>query len=139
MDTHACGRLNEVVSEFDESKEFFCMPEFYIDGKKRVVTGTHAAPKKSNTCNNIIKDICLAKDERALLEGWVFKDDEEKLFIGWSIISDCILKYENSIGFNFIDQVVRHCPTGQIFEYEPDLWVFFDKNWFLYKDLFEIK
>ena len=138
MDTHACGKLNEVVSEFDKGKDFFCMPQFYLDGKKKIVTGTHAASKKSNTCNNIIKDICLAKDEKALLESWVFEDGEEKLFIGWNTIIDCILKYENNIGFNFIDQVVKHCSPEKKFEYEPDIHVFFDNDWYVYKDLAKI-
>jgi hypothetical protein len=135
MDTHAVGKLNEAVSEFDESKDFFCMPQFYDNGKKVVVTGTHAASKKSDTCNNIIIDICLAKDEKALSEGWVLKENEESLNLGWSLLSDCILKYENSIGFNFTDQFIKHATSGKMFEYDPDLQVFFDKDWHLYKDL----
>ena len=139
MDTQAVGKLNEVIAEFDESKDFFCMPEFYIDGKKKIVTGTHAAPKGSGTCNTLVKDICLAKDEKALLESWFFEDDQEKLNIGWDMISDCVLKYEDKIGFNFTDQVVKHYPADKAFEYEPDFQVFFDNNWFLYKDLVKIK
>jgi hypothetical protein len=135
MDTHACGKLNEAVSEFDGSKTFFCMPQFYIDGKKVVVTGTHAAFKKSDICNSLITDICLAKDEKALLEGWIFENHEEKLNLGWNLISDCILKYEDSIGFNFTKQFVKHCRSEKVFEYEPDLKVFFDNKHYSYEDL----
>jgi hypothetical protein len=135
MDTHACGKLNEVVSTFDESKDFFCMPAFYNDGKKVVVTGTHAATEKSETCNNIIVDICLAKDEKAIGAGWanwIFGDDEEKLNLGWSLISPCILKHEDKIGFNFTEKFVKHTPYGTVFEYIPDLQVFFDNTWYSY-------
>jgi hypothetical protein len=138
MDTHCCGKLNEIVSEFDKGKDFFCMPTFYIDGKKSVVSGSHAATAKSDISNKLVRDICLAKDEKALSEGWVFEGQEEQLRFGWNLISDCILKYEDSIGFSFTDQVIRHYPSDKEFKYNSDLMVFFDFNWYSYKELSEL-
>lgn len=138
MDTLACGKLNETVIEFDKSKNFFCMPQFYVDGKKSVVTGAHAAAAKSDICNKLIRDICLAKNDKAFSEDWIFEEHEERLRLGWNMISECILKYEDSIGFNFTDRVVRHYPSGKAFEYNPDIQVFFENHWFSYKDLSEL-
>jgi len=135
MDTHPRGKLNETVSKFDKSKKFFCMPQFYIDGIKRVVTGTHAAYKKSKICKNLVKDICLAKDKKAFSEDWVFKETERKLRLGWHHISDCVLKYEDSIGFNITEYAIKHCPNDEIFKYDHDLQVLIDSTWFFYKDL----
>jgi hypothetical protein len=134
MDTLACGKLTEILPEFDKGKDFFCMPYFYIDGKKSVVTGAHAAPRNSHIANKLARDICLTKDEKALSDDFMF-DQEEKLRFGWNLISDCILKYEDSIGFNFTDQVIRHWPSGQEFKYNPGIMVFFDFNWYSYEDL----